>query len=114
MVYTAVITFGASAIQLTDNTNGVAAWPEGSMCRRILIEPVRANMHAAYVGLSDVTNDGSGAGVIQELAVPSSTASTALDRFIDAASGSHHNIDPSMFWVHGYAGEKVKASLFTI
>lgn len=111
MTYSGIITFGASAIQITDPVNGVTTFPPGSsqMARRIVIEPLRGNTHAAYVGLANVTNTGTGAA-IQELAVP--PASTVpLDRFLDVASGSDHNIDPTVYYVHGTTGEKVKVTL---
>jgi hypothetical protein len=112
MVYTGVITFGSNAIQITDSANGGVTVPTRTFFRRILIEPLRTNTHAAYVGLSNVTNDGSGTGVIQELAAPAT--GVALDRFLDMAAGSAHNIPPDIYYVHGFSGEKAKVSVFGI
>ena len=109
--YSGIITFGASPIQLTDPVNGVVGYPLGSMARRVFVEPLRGNTAAAYVGLSNVTNTGTGPA-IQELAAPATN--TTLDRYSDQAVGGSHNIDPSQFWVHGTSGQKVKATIFTI
>ena len=112
MVYTALITFGASAVQLTDPTNGITTLPKNAICRRVMVEPLRANTHPSYVGTSAVTNDASGTGVIQELATPPA-ATVALDRFEDVARGDH-NIDPGIYYVHGTTSEKCKATVWTI
>jgi len=109
--YSAIITLGSNAIQITDGTNGVTTWPAGSMARRILVEPLRGNTHNAYVGLSNVTNSGTGAA-IQELSIPA--AGIALDRYDDRAGGGSHNIDPTQYYVHGTSTEKVKVTIWTI
>lgn len=110
--YTAVITFGATAIQITDSSAGVTSWPGGQMfAREILIEPLRTNAAIMSVGNSSVTIDGSGTGVISELAVPSTTP---LDRFEISARGSDHNIDPREFYVRGTSTQKCKVTIFTL
>jgi hypothetical protein len=113
MTYYGIVTFGGSAIQITSvaQDNNGNAYPTGAMARRVMVEPLRANTHAAYVGLSNVTNNGTGIA-IQELAVPAS--GSPLDRFLDTAAGSSHNIDPSIYYVHGFSGEKVKVTIDTI
>jgi len=110
MIYSGTITLGSNAIAITDATNGVAL-PAGAMARRILIEPLRGNANAAYVGLSTVTNNGTGVA-IQELAAPA--AGVVLDRFDDRAGGGSHNIDPSPLFVHGTSGQKLKVTIWTI
>ena len=107
MTYSALITFGSNAIQLTDATNGVTNWPKGALARRVMVEPLRGNGAAAYFGLSDVTNNGTGAS-IQELAAPAT--GVPLDRFNDPVSGMYL-VDPSVFWVHGTSNQKVKVTL---
>jgi hypothetical protein len=109
--YSGMITFGASPIQLIDPVNGVVGYPLGQMARRVFAQPLRGNTAAAYVGLSNVTNTGTGPA-IQELAAPATN--TTLDRYDDRAGGGSHNIDPSQFWVHGTSGQKVKVTIFTI
>ena len=110
-LYNALITLAASAIQITDASSGVTTWPSGAMARRIFIEPLRGNSHAAYVGRSDVTNNGTGVA-IQEVAAP--VANVALDRYDDRAGGSDHNLDPTGLYVHGTSGEKLKVTLESI
>ena len=107
MVYSAIITFGSAAIQLTDATNGVTDWPAHALARRVLIEPLRGNGAAAYVGLANVSNNGTGVS-IQELAAP--VTGVPLDRFNDPVSGAYL-VDPAVFWVHGTSGQKVKVTL---
>lgn len=102
-----VITFGATAVQLSAPA-GVPA-----TVRRILIEPVRANTHACWVGTAAVTNDGSGTGVIQELAQPPA-ATIPLDRFDYIDHTGSNRLDPTDFWVHGTSGEKATVAYFKI
>jgi hypothetical protein len=110
--YQAVITFGASAIQITDPVNGVTTWPQSdAFARQIFIEPLRTNAAIMSVGLSTVTSDGSGTGVISELSIPSATL---MDRFSVSSTGSHHNIDPREFWVKGTSTQKCKVTIFGI
>lgn len=108
MTYNALITFGASPISLTDSTSGVTTWPAGAECWHIEIEPLRGNANAAYVGLSNCSNDGLGVS-IQELMAPAS--GKALDRFILQVSGSVRNFDPGELFVHGTSGQKAKVTL---
>jgi len=110
MVYSAVITLGASAIRITDAVNGITTLPAGAFAWRLEIEPLRGNTHASYAGLSDCTNSGTGAA-IQELAAPA--AATPLDRFIVTASGAERYFDPGDYYVHGTSAEKVKATVWT-
>lgn len=110
--YTAVITFGATAIKITDPSSGVTSWPGGQMfVREIIIEPLRTNAAIMSVGNANVTIDGSGTGVIRELAVPSTIQ---LDFFNIRARGDSHNIDPNEYYVRGTATQKCKVTLFTL
>jgi hypothetical protein len=109
--YSGIITFGTSPIQLTDPANGVVGYPLGQMARRVFAEPLRGNTATSYIGLSNVTNTGSGPA-IQELAAP--VTNSPLDRYDDRAGGGSHNIDPSQFWVNGTSRQKVKVTIFTI
>src|SRR2546421_839405 len=103
-ITTRLITLAASAQQLP-------ALSPVSLVQRILIEPLRTNTHAAYVGLSNVTNDGTGTGVIRELAQPPA-ATVILDSFEMADWYGVNTIDPTTIWVHGTTGEKLKASYY--
>jgi hypothetical protein len=110
VTYSGIATFAGSAIQITSvvtEPNG-QSFPPGAAAKRILIEPLRANTHQAYVGLSNVTNNGTGVA-IQELSIPA--AGVALDRFDLRSPGTYHNYDPSIFYVHGFTTEKVKITI---
>ncbi len=101
---TSVITFAAAAKQ---------AFPGVTNVRKVRISPLRSNLHVMYVGDSTVTNDGSGTGVIEELAQPPA-ATVPVDVFEDRASGGHNTVDAAGYYVHGTTGEKCKACYWTI
>ena len=113
MIFSGIITFGGSAVQFTSvlvDTTG-AAIPANYQVWRIEAEPLRGNTHVSYVGLSTVTNNGTGAS-IQELAVPG--ASAIMDRFILGAPGFDRAVDPSDYYGHGFSGEKMKVTVWTV
>lgn len=103
---TQLVTFGASAIQLTA--------PGGlTTVRRIMIEPLRSNTHVCYVGTAAVTNDASGVGVVTELAQPPA-ATLPVDRFNYQDDTGGNRLDPLDFYVHGTSGEKAKVSYWKV
>jgi hypothetical protein len=110
MFYSAVITFGASAIAVNDPSAGITTLPAGSLGWRVLIEPLRGKGAAAYVGGSDVTNTGTGPA-IQELSAPA--AGVPLDRF-DLQTQTDRGVDPSAIFVHGTSGQKCKATMWNV
>jgi hypothetical protein len=109
MIYSAVITLGANAIQIT-GASGVTTWPTGALARRIFIEPLRGNTHAAWVGDLNVSKNGTGAS-ISEIAAPLSNV--PLDRWNHIVPGDMRSVDPTVFWVHGTSGEKLKVSIWS-
>jgi hypothetical protein len=106
--YTQLLTFGANAVQFT----ALTGLPAG-LCARIWAEPLASNTHRAYAGLANVTNDGSGTGVIREIAAGSATATVALDLFADVDDNGQNRIDMSELYFHGFAGEKIKVTVKT-
>ena len=68
---------------------------------------------AADVGTQAVTNDGSGTGVISQLAIPAATESTNGVRlpFYELYL-PNNGVDVTQFYFHGNLGEKVKVSFF--
>lgn len=111
MIFVGVITFGASPIQIIDPVNGVQV-PSGLRYRRLFIQQARSNKAACYVGLSNVTNDGSGIGVIKDLADAAGGSATAAVAILDTFQDDG-NVEPSLIYVHGTSGDKVIVSLFT-
>ena len=103
----AVITFGASAKQL------FAGLPAGAEVRKLRVEPLRGNSHVSYVGDSTVTNDGSGVGVIQELAQPPA-ATLPVDAYEDKAEGGRNTVDASILYGHGTSGEHLVVTYWTL
>jgi hypothetical protein len=109
--YNATVTFGASVTSVVT----ALGLPVDTFLRRLIIEPLRANTHASWVGLitpNAAALTTSGVNKVQEMGIP--TAGVALDRFVDAASGSDHNIDPGVYAVAGTAGEGCTISALTI
>lgn len=113
MIFNAIIAFGPNAIQILDTVNGVKGVPTNSIYRRLFIQPWRGNKNTCYVGLSNVANDGSGTGVIKDLADPGIANTVILDSFDYVVSGNFSGEDPSMLYVHGASGDKVIVSIFT-
>lgn len=113
MIYNALIAFGPQPIQILDPVNGVKGVPTGSIYRKLFIQPWRGNKNGCYVGLSNVTNDGSGVGVIKDLADTGSASTIILDTFEYEVSQYFSGEDPSMIYVHGAAGDKVLVTIFT-
>jgi hypothetical protein len=101
-VYTQLLTFGASAVQLT-GTNPLAC--------KIYAEPLLSNTHTSYVGTSTVTNDGSGTGVIQELPKGGQVSQQMPNHFCFGCGGLN-KIDTTQFYFHGTAGEKMKVTYY--
>jgi hypothetical protein len=104
---------GAAVAQITAGVfaaDGATPFPAGAFAWRIEVEPLRANTHVSYVGLSNVSNSSTLTN-IQELAAP--VSGTPLDRFIYQASGGQRNFDLGDFWVAGTTAEKIKASVWT-
>lgn len=111
MIFVGVITFGPSSIQIVDPINGVQV-PAGLRYRRLLIQQARGNKAACYVGLSNVSNDGSSIGVIKDLADAAGGSATASMAILDIFE-DNGNVEPSLIYVHGALGDKVIVSLFT-
>jgi hypothetical protein len=101
-VTTALLTFAAGAQQFP-------AAPGIGLCRRVFAQPLRSNTHVCSVGISTVTCDGSGTGVVQELAQPPA-ATLPLDSFLMEDQGGSNTLDPTVFFAQGTAGEQLKVS----
>lgn len=107
-----IITFSSE-----DGAQQFAAAANSQQVTRVLVRPLRSNTHVAYVGLSTVSNDGSGAGVIQELAAPPASTDPAAitvptDAFDHADQSGDNTIDPTQFWADGTDGEKLLVTYF--
>lgn len=100
-----VITFAASAQQFP------AAAGTSGLITRLLVVPLRSNTHVSYVGISTVTNDASGVGVIKEIAQPPA-ATVATDSFDHSDQDGCNSIDPTQFHGHGTTGEKALVTYF--
>ena len=100
-IQTALLTLGASAVQFPAATSGTG------LVRYIRAEPLRSNTHVSYVGPSTVTADGSGTGVIKEIAQPPA-ATVANDAFVLEDMGGDNRLDPLQLYGHGTAAEKLK------
>jgi len=103
---TRILTFGASAVQFP-------APNDIPTVHTVLVEPLRSNTHACYIGTSQVTNDASGAGVMTQLAQPPA-ATLPVDRFSYQPSTDGNRVDPTDFWAHGTSGEKVLVSYLKV
>jgi hypothetical protein len=103
MLVQQTITFGASATQLAASFTAAT---------EILVEPLRANTAAMFVGDSALTQNGS-AGVISDLAATGTGASDVLDRFTLSAKGVAHNYDASALYVWGTTGQGCKVTYWT-
>src|SRR5581483_3066126 len=91
---TQILSFAASAQQFP-------AAPGIGLCCRVFAQPLRRNTHACSIGGATVTSDGTGVGVMQELAVP--PASTIpLDQFNQEDRDGNNRIDPTVFYAQGY------------
>jgi hypothetical protein len=101
-ITTHLVTLGSSAVEFPAASPGVC---------RVLVEPLRSNTHVSYVGISTVTNDASGTGVIKELAQPPA-ATLPCDTFDLQNDVSEDTIDPSQLYGHGTSGEKLKVTYF--
>lgn len=100
-VTTALLTFAAGAQQFP----AVA----GGLVRRIYAQPLRGNANSCSVGISTVTSDGTGVGVIQELAT-SPAATIPMDAFLVEDGSGNNRLDPTAFYAQGTAGQKLKVS----
>ncbi len=103
-VTTRIVTLAAAAVQFP-----AAAF--GGLVSRVYVVPLRANTHISYVGISTVTNDASGVGVVRELAQPPA-ATVSTDSFDVADNGGLNTIDPTQYWGHGTTGEKLLVSYY--
>lgn len=101
---TRILTFAAGAQQCPA--------PSGfSLVARIFIEPLRSNSNPCYFGISTVTNDGSGTGVITEIAKPGVNTTNAGNYELSDYANAN-TIDPTQFYGHGTSGEKLKVTYF--
>ena len=103
IVTNAILTFAAGAQQFP------AAAGATGLVRYIYAEPLRSNTHPCSIGLATVTNDGSGVGVIAELATPPA-ATVPIETFQLEDMGGDNRLDPTQFWAQGFAGEKLKVT----
>ena len=106
-ITTTLITLDGAPDQLAAPANAAG----GAGVARIDIEPLRTNAHIVSVGTSTVTADGSGTGVIRELAQPGA-ATVILDRYTLEDQMSQNRIDPTQLYVRGTNGEKVKVTYY--
>jgi len=115
-VFSGILTFAASPIAITGASGviseemGSETWPSGARAWRLFAQPMRANTHQCWIGHSDVTNNGTGPS-ISELLAPQAAA--PLDNFQLNTAGSDRNFDPSIFFVHGTSGEKIRVTLWS-
>src|SRR5713101_4616795 len=100
---TNLVTFATNAVQLP-------AAPNPGLVARVYVEPLRSNTAVAFIGDATVTKDGSGTGVIREIAAVGTAATAVLDSFDIEDQSSGDRIDPTQFWVHGTSGQKVKVT----
>lgn len=113
-VYTQVLTFGSTPVQIAAaSTTPSAANISLTNVSLLYVESLASNTHNAYVGTQAVTNDGSGTGVISQLAIPAATESTNGVRlpFYELYL-PNNGVDVTQFYFHGNLGEKVKVSFF--
>lgn len=88
-----------------------AAPTAGVGVTKLLVEPLRTNANIVSVGLSTVTNDASGTGVIQEISQPGA-ATVTLDRFLLEDMTGMNGIDPTKFYVRGTNTQKCKITMY--
>jgi hypothetical protein len=98
-----IITLAASAVAFPAASNGQVS--------KVHVVPLRSNTHVSYVGISTVTNDGSGTGVIKELAQPPA-ATVPTDVFLVEDQDGSNNLDPTQLYGHGTTGEKLLVTYF--
>ena len=103
---TVLLTFGSTPVQFPAPTDSATV-------HAVLVEPLRSNAAVSYVGGPNVTNDGSGTGVIRELAAPGAIT-VPLDQFAYQPSSDSNRVDPTTFYAHGTAGEKLKVTYFKV
>lgn len=103
-VTTRIVTLAAAAVQFP-------AASFGGMVSRVVVFPLRSNTHVSYVGISTVTNDASGVGVIKEIAQPPA-ATVPTDSFSHEDQDGANTIDPLQFYGHGTTGEKLIVSYY--
>lgn len=102
-ITTHIVTLSSSAVQFPAAAPGVC---------RVFVEPLRSNTHVSYIGISTVTADASGVGVIKELAAGTATATVIVDNFDLQNDVSEDTIDPTQLYGHGTSGEKLKVSYY--
>jgi len=103
---TQILTFGASAVQFPV-PNDIPT------VHTVSAEPLRTNTHPCWIGTSAVTNDGSGTGVMTQLATPPA-ATVPVDRWSYQPSTDGNRVDPTGFWAHGTSGEKLIVSYLKV
>ena len=103
---TVLLTFGSTPVQFPAPTDSATV-------HAVLVEPLRSNAAVSYVGGANVTNDGSGTGVIRELAAgPAITL--PLDQFSYQPSTDSNRVDPTIFYAHGTSGQKLKLTYLKV
>lgn len=114
MIFSGIATFGSNAVQaitaITDPNGN--AWPTAGTnygAYYWYIQPLRGNGAACWIGFSNVTNNGTGASMA-ELAAP--VSNVALDHF-EWHAESTRSEDPSILYVHGTSGQKVRITLWS-
>lgn len=106
---TQLVTFSSSAVQAAPVSAGY-----GSVIYRIYVEPLMSNGDTMYVGASNVTNDGSGVGVISELPMPGQNGQQSPTFWENISHTGSNQIDPTVFYFHGTSGEKAKVTYFIV
>jgi len=102
-VQIAILTFAAGAQQFPAPSSGPG------LVNKIYAQPLRSNTHPCAVGVSTVVADGTGTGVIKELATPPA-ATIPLDEFSLEDQGGDNRLEPVQFYAQGTAGEKLKVT----
>ena len=101
-----ILTFGAAPVQFPV--------PSGfAQVHSIIAEPLRSNAAVCSVGGPTVTANGSGVGVMQELAAGPG-ATVPLDRFLYQPSSESNRIDPTVFYAQGATGQGIKITYLII
>jgi hypothetical protein len=113
-VFTEKVALGSAAVQLSAaSAQPAAAGPDGfPLCHRIYVEPLNANGHTAYVGVSTVAT--SGTGVISELVKPGQVSQASPTHWCCQAGSSDNTIDLTQYWFLGTSGDFLKVTWFVL
>jgi hypothetical protein len=104
----------ATPVQVTQaSTQPVAApgdcWP---LVSKIYVEPLAANAHTAYVGVSSVA--AAGTGVISELVKPAQVSQQSPNHWSMCSHDGGNRIDITQFYFVGTTGDSIKVSFYVV